>query len=215
MLSKLLYRLYAISRFRRPIRKILCRVEDGEMYSKTLRKVFKDYHAIDIGMYSYGGCFRPENINRGTSIGRYSCFAADVKAFNRNHPLRSKSLHPFFYNEALGIVGRNLIAWTHLEIGNDVWVGQGTIILPSCNEIGTGAVIGAGSIVTKDVPPYAVVVGNPAKIIKYRFRQKTIRDILDTKWWERDIDEIKANRDLFESLLPRFELIKLSRISTM
>ena len=56
-----------------------------------------------------------------------------------------------------------------LEIGHDVWMGQQAIILPGCKKIGNGAIIGGGSIVTHDVPPYAIVVGNPARVIRYRF----------------------------------------------
>ena len=75
-------------------------------------------------------------------------------------------------------------------MGNDVWIGQNATILPGVH-IGDGAVIGANAVVAKDVPPYAVVVGNPAVIKKYRFDQETINLLLELKWWDKDIEVIK------------------------
>ena len=75
-------------------------------------------------------------------------------------------------------------------VGNDVWIGQKATILPGVH-IGDGAIIGANAVVTKDVPPYAVAVGNPAVIKKYRFDKETINLLLELKWWDKDIEEIK------------------------
>ena len=77
-----------------------------------------------------------------------------------------------------------------LEIGHDAWLGQGAIITPGCKRIGTGAVVGAGAIVTKDVPDFAVVGGNPARIIRYRFSADLQELILTSRWWEKSVDEI-------------------------
>ncbi|MEN6383760.1 MAG: CatB-related O-acetyltransferase [Phycisphaerales bacterium] len=167
------------------------------MLSVTVRRIFKDYHKIDIGLYSYGGCFVPEKIASGTRIGRYCSFAGNIYIFNGNHPLSFKSLHPYFYNIAFGYVSSELIGRNALEIGNDVWVGQNVIITPSVKRVGNGAVIGAGSVVTKDVPDYAVVAGNPAKIIKYRFTQEKIDELLALKWWEKDMKDILPELDSF------------------
>ena len=93
-----------------------------------------------------------------------------------------------------------MIPRTKLVIGNDVWIGHNAIILPSVSNIGDGAVIGAGSVVTKDVPPFAVVAGNPAKIILYRFSEEKIREIMKSPWWGKDINELKNEFDSF--LLP-------------
>ena len=81
-------------------------------------------------------------------------------------------------------------------IGNDVWIGSNSTILGGVR-IGDGAVIGAGAVVTKDVPPYAVVGGVPAKIIKYRFSPEKIEKLLQDKWWEWDDSAIKQNREYF------------------
>ena len=72
------------------------------------------------------------------------------------------------------------------EIGNDVWIGDRTVIMSGV-KIGDGAIVAAGAVVTKDVPPYAVVGGVPARVIKYRFDEATIRRLLDLQWWKYDI----------------------------
>jgi hypothetical protein len=76
----------------------------------------------------------------------------------------------------------------HTEIGNDVWIGDRAFIMAGVR-IGDGAVVAAGAVVTKDVPPYAVVGGVPARIIKYRFDQPTVDKLLELKWWRYDISE--------------------------
>ena len=203
----LLYKLYALNnrRSRDIIQSRVAHIEGGEMYSQTLRKIFHKYHNIDVGMYSYGGCFSLENVPSGTTIGRYCSFARNVYILPGNHPLSNKSMHPFFYNPIFGYVDELLITRTKLVIENDVWIGQNAIILKSVNQIENGAVIGAGSVVTKDVPSFAVVAGNPAKIIRYRFSQQVIDQLILTAWWNKDISEIKANRCEFESFLRPLE----------
>lgn len=83
-------------------------------------------------------------------------------------------------------------------IGNDVWIGIRTTILSGV-QIGDGAIIGANSVVTHDVDPYAIVAGNPAKLIRKRFDQKTIEELLKIKWWNWDMDQIKDNMPLLLS----------------
>lgn len=78
------------------------------------------------------------------------------------------------------------------KIGNDVWIGYRAIILSGVT-ICDGVVIGAGAVVTSDVPPYAIVVGNPAKIVRYRFSTSEIEKLVVLRWWEWSIDKIKAN----------------------
>jgi acetyltransferase-like isoleucine patch superfamily enzyme len=121
-----------------------------------------------------------------------------VSILNGNHPLNAKSLHPFFYNPVLGYVDKLLINRTKLMIGNDVWIGKNVTILPSVSKIENGAAIGAGSVVTKNVPAFAIVAGNPAKIIRYRFDEDIIKEITDSAWWNRDVEDLKAD---FESYM--------------
>lgn len=82
------------------------------------------------------------------------------------------------------------------KIGNDVWVGEGAKINGGI-QVGDGAVIAAGSVVTHDVPPYAIVAGVPAKIIKYRFDEPKIQELLTIKWWEWSEVEIERNKVFF------------------
>lgn len=77
-----------------------------------------------------------------------------------------------------------------ITIGHDVWIAEGCIIKEGVT-IGTGAVIGMGSVVTKDIPPYGIAVGNPARVIRYRFDEKTIQDLLESEWWNLDDAEIQ------------------------
>jgi len=193
--AEILYRLYGFKRARIIVIRIIGRLEGGEYYSRTLRKIFKNYHQIEVGLYSYG-CFEAENINPLTCIGRYCSFAKGVSIFNGNHPLEHKSLHPFFFNPKLRIVQEEQVERRYISVGNDVWIGKNAIITASVNRIGNGAVIGAGAVVTKDVPDYAVVAGNPAKTIKYRFHRDVIERLVLEKWWDKDIEEIE--NDLWE-----------------
>lgn len=83
-----------------------------------------------------------------------------------------------------------------VEIGNDVWIGANAVIMPGVH-IGDGAIVGAGAIVTKDIPPYAIVGGVPAQIIRYRFPQELIDAFLRIKWWDWSVEKIGENIDLF------------------
>lgn len=199
MLSNLLYKLYAIKRrrLRNCILNRIKKLEGGEMISNTLRRIFRDYHGIEVGLYSYGGCFDALCFNAFTKIGRYCSFAAGVCRFNGNHPLSFRSMHPYFYNPYYQYVQDEKISRSEIAIGNDVWVGQNALILPSVRRIGDGAVIGAGAVVTKDVPDFAVVLGNPARVARYRFSAETIDRIKRQAWWDKDIEELKDSMDEF------------------
>ena len=83
-----------------------------------------------------------------------------------------------------------------IKIENDVWIGIQSLILDGVT-IGDGAVIGARTVVTKDVPPYAIVVGSPARIIKYRFNEEVIQRLLEIKWWNLSDEEINEKIDFF------------------
>jgi virginiamycin A acetyltransferase len=200
MFAKILCFLYKFNnpRTRWFIRGILNRVEGGQFYSTTLRMIFKNFYSIDIGMYTHGGCFDFTMVDPRTTIGRYSSIANGVRIINHNHPLGFKGTSGIFFNPVLGYCSKWLVDFNPLEIGSDVWIGSNAIILPEVSKIGTGAVIGAGSVVNKDIPPYAVVLGNPARIIKYRFSEGTITKLLEEKWWEKDISELEAHIDDFQ-----------------
>lgn len=167
--------------------------------SVILRELFRKKYNIDVGLYTYG-CFDPARIPSGTKIGRYCSFASTSQIFGRNHGLDFISLHPYLYNSNLGLIKCDTIQYQKCTVEDDVWVGHNAIILPSVKLIGRGAVIAAGSVVTKDVPRYSIVAGNPAKIIRYRFSEDVINKIEESNWWQLNKIElqelIKNNTDM-------------------
>ena len=174
--------------------------EGGEKNSKTLREFTKKHYNTEVGLYSYGSCFLPLfNIGGSVVIGKYCSFGNDVHYYGANHPLDHAVMSPYFYNERFSGLKVEDVKRHKLTIGNDVWIGHGAIFVASCHNVGNGAVIGAGAVVTKDVPAYAIVAGVPAKVLKYRFDVNTIGILEESKWWDCDpkylyrfYDDIKA-----------------------
>jgi virginiamycin A acetyltransferase len=191
MPSAVLIRMYGNRR--RFVRQLAVKLatarEGGEFRSTTLREIFRTYHRVDIGMYTHGGCFVPFAFGRNTTIGRYCSIARSAFAATANHPMERKSTHGYFHSPSLGYADA-LVEYTDLAIGNDVWMGHNSVVMPSVATIGDGAVIGAGAVVFKDVPAYAVVVGNPARVVRYRFAPETIAALLEEKWWDKDIEQL-------------------------
>lgn len=180
-LFKFMYRVLNCSRRRRigsVLIDIICRFEHGAMFSQTARELLSKYHQVHIGPYSYGPCFTPGYLPPHVHIGNYTSMAGGVRIVNENHPMTKLSTHPLLYGDHSDRV--------ELKIGHDVWLGFDAIILPGCQEIGTGAIIGAGSVVTKNIPPYAVAVGNPARVLRYRFPPEVCAKLLDSNWWNQD-----------------------------
>lgn len=135
-----------------------------------------------IGDYTYIG----KNVAITKSeIGRYVSIADNVTIGPGEHNLSNISTSSLFYKSRY-----NELTNKKCEVGNDVWIGVDSIILRGV-KIGNGVVIGANSVVTKDVPDFAVVVGNPAEIIKFRFDEITIKKILESQWWQLDLNEAK------------------------
>lgn len=203
MIKYILFKLYDIGNFRimKYVVGIITRIDGGELKSLMLRELFMKYHKVEIGMYTHGGCFKANNIDKYTVIGRYCSIAQSATVFNRNHPLEFKSTNALFFNPVLNIIKNDCITHIPLKVGNDVWLGHNSIILPNVRFIGDGAVIGAGAVVNKDVPPYAVVVGNPSRIVRYRFNKEQIEKIMKSKWWEKSIEELKPHIKEFQSVL--------------
>lgn len=195
LITNILYRLYGLDRrtLCAFIRKQVTRREGGEYYSRTLRRILRDYHKVEIGLYTHGGCFVPGQMDKHTTSGRYCSVARGVRAMNRNHPMHFKSTHAFFFKPRLGFCAEDRIAHTPLDVGNDVWIGAHALILPHVRKIGNGAVVAAGAVVNKDVPPYAVVVGNPARVVRFRFPKDVIEQLLASRWWEKPIEELDVN----------------------
>ena len=139
-------------------------------------------------------------------IGRFCSIANGFSYFNGDHDYQALTTHPFIYNNDMfgefedyrNIAFKkkstqlNSILPT-LDVGSDVWIGSNVTVLKGCREIGDGAVVGACSVVTKDIPPYSIAVGNPAKVVKFRFDKDTITRLLNVKWWT---FELRIIRDL-------------------
>ncbi len=176
--------------------KLVMATEGGEFESSTLREIFRRFHGVDVGLYTHGGCFVPHSFGRGTTIGRYSSIARTAFAATLNHPMDRKSMHGYFFNPNLGLTDTERV-YSPLEIGHDVWLGHNSIIQPGVGKIGTGAVVGAGAVVFKDVPPYAVVVGNPGRVVRYRFKPETIETLLAEEWWKKDIAALRTEISAF------------------
>ena len=136
---------------------------------------------------------------RGCQLGRYCSVARFVEIGPIEHPVDFLSTHPFQYSKHHFA---NQEAWDRLErcdfdetpgaiVGNDVLIGLNAVILRGVT-VGHGAIIGAGAVVTKDVPPYAIVVGSPAKILRYRFDAETIQRLLVVAWWDMDLEALSG-----------------------
>ena len=210
---KRLYKHIRNKEYRRILRRGISFCDGGQFFSNNLRKVMSECENREIGIGTYGAVFDVSRTTPNISVGKYCSIAPNASFYTRDHPQKFVSTHPMFYNSQLKIVEKDLIPYGELEIGNDVWVGQNAVILPSCHKIGTGAIVGAGAIVTKDIPEYAVVVGNPAKVIKYRFSDNVIQELLESKWWDWEIEEIKEYKDYFTDVDKFTQLIRNNEIS--
>lgn len=196
--SKLLVWLYgrgSVGRFLTT--RLLNRWEGGEIHSDSLRVIFSRYHGVSIGSYTHGGCFVPHSFGRNTTIGRYSSIARTAFAATLDHPTEFKGMHGFFFNSSLGYTD-HVRDYAQLSIGNDVWLGHNAVIGSNVRNIGDGVVIGAGAVVFKDVPPYAVVVGNPGRVVRYRFTPETIAKLLEERWWDKNIEDLAPDIRRFD-----------------
>lgn len=180
-----------------------------------------------IGKYSGGSAIASGNHPFIKSIGAFSSFAEGVEVVP-NHPMNYISTHTFLYGANRsgeteyeepftydmfsdfpwffpGVIPQGACYAKRITIGNDVWLGRNVIITNYAN-IGDGVIAGAGSVITKDVPDFAVVVGAPARIIKYRFSKEQIIALKKIAWWNWEDEKIRNNYDDF--FLPVDQFIK-------
>ena len=169
----------------------------GKVYLDEGVKIYKATISghVEIGRYSNLSGPRIDIISslNPVSIGSFCSIARGVQIQEYNH--KTSSLSTSFLSRRIapsrGLSLEEIESKGAIRIGHDVWVGMNSIIVSGVN-VGTGAVIAAGAIVTKDVPPYSIVAGNPAKIIRYRFQdQKVIDELLASEWWTLPLNEIK------------------------
>ena len=159
---------------------------------------------VSLGNFSYvsnNSCLVNVTIGNFCSIGPY------VQVGLAPHPSRIfVSTYPAFYSNCNEGCPLSFLEDKTFDdsvpktcIGNDVWIGSNAII-PGGIDIGTGAIVAAGSVVMKDVPPYAVVGGNPAKVIRYRFSEEQIKALLESEWWDWPIEKIRQHADDFSDV---------------
>lgn len=132
------------------------------------------------------------------SLGKFCSIASDVIIGTGMHPADIfVSSHPIFFSPLrqaqISFADQAYFnEFSDVLIGNDVWIGARAVILDGVT-IGDGAIVAAGAVVTKDVPPYAIVGGVPAKVIRYRFAEENIDFLIKLKWWNKDLDWLKNN----------------------
>lgn len=157
---------------------------------------------VELGDFSYVGA---NNRISNAVIGKFTCIGPDVIVGLGKHPSRDfVSIHPAFYSTLcqaqVTFVSQSYFGeFESVKIGNDVWIGARAIILDGVT-LGDGAIVGAGAVVTRDVPPYAVVAGVPAKVLRYRFESKEIEFLERFKWWDQDIDWLRSNAAKFRNI---------------
>lgn len=157
-------------------------------------------HKVKVGKYSRVG-FQTKITN--ATIGNFTAIGAESIIGLGQHPTNFLTSHSIFYKK--GNWGwhddwvkypEGFVESSVITIGNDVWIGRRTMIMDGVS-IGDGAIIAGGAVVTKDVPPYAIVGGVPAKVIKYRFSEEMIKRLEEIKWWNLSDEEITKVIDLF------------------
>lgn len=167
-----------------------------------------------MGRHSYCG----KNFTMWHSqVGAFDSISWNVSIGGANHDYTRVTTHSFLYTPSMGLMNDSADGYDRFAqkciIGNDVWIGANAVICRGV-VVGDGAVIGAGSVVTHDVDPYSIVAGGPARVIKKRFDDETIKKLLEICWWEFDDEIIKNNYEFFNSYPTKKVLDRLVYLKT-
>jgi len=175
-------------------------------------------HEVSMGDYSY---VEHDSQIAYASIGKFCSIASLTRINPGNHPMQRASQSHFTYRASAYFFGEaddsDLFAWRrehHCTLGHDVWIGHGAVVLPG-RHVGTGSVIAAGAIVTKDVPPYTIVGGNPARPIRRRFSEAVEEALIDLAWWNWDHETLRQALPDFRALSVDEFLSKYKGVNAM
>lgn len=188
---------------------------DNQSFISRKAKVYSRVQVTNSSMGDYSYIGRRSRLIH-TQVGKFCSISSDCAIGMGTHSLNNISTSSIFTARKNGTG----FSWTNgnlfkehysVRICNDVWIGQRVMVMGGVT-IGNGAVVGAGALVTKDVPAYAIVGGVPAKIIRYRFPEEVIRKIESAKWWSLPDEILKNNINLFQKPLEGDVLEKLIKL---
>lgn len=171
-----------------------CQLKDVQLGAWTEIGAYNSMQNTYFGDFSYSGS---HCMFQNTRVENFASIAAFVRIGATDHPMQRPTQHHFTYRcQKYGFASNDDDAFfkaraqRQTTVGSDTWIGHGALIKPGLR-IGHGAVIGQGAVVTKDVPDYAIVAGNPAKLIRYRFDEWKINKLLSIAWWHWSYEQIK------------------------
>lgn len=157
------------------------------------------YGTVDIGRFSSVNGPNTDIVAYGgkVTIGQFCSIARNVSMQVSNHVMNRPTTYPIFKNIFKEENAGEFVIRGHISIGNDVWIGAHALILSGA-KINDGAIIAANSVVTGEIPSYAIVAGSPARVVKYRFNEEVIKILLEKQWWNWPIEKIKSEKEFFE-----------------